>query len=281
MRASAFRGPLFGLVCVASVLGFSAISSASHSWGNYHWARMSNPFTLKVGDNVTSAWDPYLDQAIIDWNADFSPTDLQTVLTLTEEAGVVSPKTCKPVTGKIQVCNAKYGRNGWLGIAGIYASGDHITKGYVKLNDTYFSTSAYNTPAWRLLVASQEIGHCLGLDHQDEAFDNPNLGTCMDYTNDPDGGLGGASPDDPSNEHPNAHDYDQLAAIYAHLDGTTTVAQPVDAAAAAEDDDDDLDLDSPGGWGRQTHGSRAEGHSHYELELPDGRKIFTFVIWAR
>jgi hypothetical protein len=27
--------------------------------GNYHWARTSNPFTLKLGDNVSSAWDSY------------------------------------------------------------------------------------------------------------------------------------------------------------------------------------------------------------------------------
>jgi hypothetical protein len=33
-------------------------------------------------------------------------------------------------------------------------------------------------------------------------------------------GAGGASSSDPSNEHPNQHDYDQLAAIYAHLDGS-------------------------------------------------------------
>ncbi len=48
----------------------------------------------------------------------------------------------------------------------------------------------------------QEVGHTLGLDHQDEVFDNPNLETCMDYTNDPS-----------TNQHPNAHDYDQLATI--------------------------------------------------------------------
>jgi hypothetical protein len=61
-----------------------------------------------------------------------------------------------------------------------------------------------------------EIGHTFGLDHQDENFSNPNLGTCMDYTSDPDG---------PSNEHPNAHDDQQLETIYAHLDASTTVGQ--------------------------------------------------------
>lgn len=37
----------------------------------------------------------------------------------------------------------------------------------------------------RCLVTCQEVGHTFGLDHRDENFDNGNLGTCMDYTNDP------------------------------------------------------------------------------------------------
>lgn len=43
-------------------------AAANHSWGGYHWARTSNPFTLKVGDNVSAAWDGYLDEAITDWS---------------------------------------------------------------------------------------------------------------------------------------------------------------------------------------------------------------------
>jgi len=31
----------------------------------------------------------------------------------------------------------------------------------------------------------QELGHDFWLDRQDETFDTPNLGTCMDYTSDP------------------------------------------------------------------------------------------------
>jgi hypothetical protein len=48
----------------------------------------------------------------------------------------------------------------------------------------------------------QEVGHTVGLDHQDTSLDNPNLGTCMDYTSNP---LG-----PPDNEHPKKHDYDEL-----------------------------------------------------------------------
>ena len=104
---------------------------------------------------------------------------------------------CKATAGRVEVCNSTYGNNGWLGIASIsITGGTHITQGTVKLNDTYFNTAQYNTPAWRNLVTCQEVGHTFGLDHQDENFNNPNLGTCMDYTNDPS-----------TNQHPNQHDY--------------------------------------------------------------------------
>ena len=55
-------------VSVAAVAIALAIAagplSANHAWGSYHWARTANPFTLDVGDNVTSAWDSYLKTAI-------------------------------------------------------------------------------------------------------------------------------------------------------------------------------------------------------------------------
>src|SRR3989344_8585733 len=109
-------------------------------------------------------------------------------------------RVCRATNGRVEVCNSKYGNNGWLGIAQIWVTGgEHITQGVVKLNDTYFNKSPYNTPAWRNLVMCQEVGHTLGLGHVDEIFNNTNLGTCMDYTNDPDGGEGGASTTDLSN----------------------------------------------------------------------------------
>jgi len=93
----------------------TAVTSADHAWGNYHWARTSNPFTLKVGDNVNSAWDAYLNEAISDWNA-------SSVLDLQKVTGGANPKNCRPTNGRIEVCNSKYGNNGWLGIAQIWAS---------------------------------------------------------------------------------------------------------------------------------------------------------------
>jgi hypothetical protein len=52
---------------VVLVLAIPLPAGANHSWGGYHWARTSNPFTIRLGDNVSSAWDTYLDTASRDW----------------------------------------------------------------------------------------------------------------------------------------------------------------------------------------------------------------------
>ena len=241
--------------CTLHPLLASAPAHANHSWGGYHWARTSDPFTVQLGDNVSSAWDGALSGASSDWNA-------STVLDTTVVAGSTKPRTCKATSGMVQVCNAAYGNNGWLGIASISVTGGtHITQGTVKLNDTYFNTAQYNTPAWRALVTCQEVGHTFGLDHQDEVFDNPNLGTCMDYTNNPS-----------SNQHPNQHDYDELATIYSHLDSTTTVGQTTSRHPQVGNDE--------ASWGHRVDGSRAAGHAIYVRDFGDAESVITFVTWA-
>lgn len=242
-------------IFAGSVVAVPTTAGASHSWGGYHWARTANPFTLKLGDNVGSAWDPILRTTATDWTA-------STVLDTTVVAGSTKPKNCRATAGRVQVCNSKYGNNGWLGIAQIWITGGvHITQGTVKLNDTYFNTPRYNTTAWRNLVSCQEVGHTLGLDHQDEAFDNANLGTCMDYTNSPS-----------SNQHPNQHDYDQLVAIYDHADSSTTIASSAAASGA--------DLHDQRAWGRAVARSSDHRTTVYERDFGSGDKVVTFVIWA-
>ena len=248
------------VVAATLALGLAASDvSANHSWGGYHWARTSNPFTLKVGNNVSgAAWNSALTTAISDWSA-------SDVLNLTGVTGLANPKNCRATSGRVEVCNSKYGNNGWLGIASIsITGGTHITQGTVKLNDTYFNTATYNTSAWRALVACQEIGHTFGLDHQDENFNNANLNTCMDYTNNPG-----------SNQHPNAHDYEELDIIYAHLDSSTTISQGTAGSAFPE-----IDHDNPGSWGRLMKLTNDGRTAVYELDLGGGRKIVTFVIYA-
>lgn len=248
------------------VFAVAGVALANHSWGSYHWARKSNPFMVKLGDNVSSSWDPYLATTSADWS-------LSGVLDTTVVVGGTNPKNCKSTSGRVEVCSSKYGFTGWLGLAQIWVNGDHIAKAVTKLNDTYFNTAKYNTPGWRNLVMCQEVGHTLGLDHQDEIFNNPNLGTCMDYTDDPSGALKGQL----SNEHPNQHDYDQLQAIYTHLDSVTTLSQSLSGRANGRNNGN---LENSAEWGK---GLRRDGRgrtSLYELDLGNGRKVFTFVLWA-
>jgi hypothetical protein len=258
---------LFGIPAIGT---FTAPAEANHSWGSYHWARTANPFPLKLGDNVSSAWDSILATTSGDWN---TPTGgAKKVLNTTIVSGRTDPRKCRATSGQVEVCNAAYGKNGWLGIATIWISGSHITQGTVKLNDSYFNSSPYNTTAWRNLVSCQEVGHTFGLDHQDENFNNTNLNTCMDYTNDPG-----------TNQHPNQHDYDQLATIYTHLDNfnsysTSTAQAPSPRGNQSRDDEPG---DSPSDWGRAV-ASDASGRANvYELDLGGGQKKITHVFWVQ
>jgi hypothetical protein len=259
------------LAVLLALVAFSPAAQANHSWGNYHWARTNNNlFNLPLGDNVTLAWDSYLGTTATDWST-------SSVLDTTIVAGKTSRSNCRPTSGRVEVCNYRYGSNGWLGVAQIWVNGSHIVQGTTKVNDTYFNTAKYNTPAWRNLVMCQEVGHTFGLDHQDEIFNNTNLGTCMDYTNDPSGlaGTNGTL----SNEHPNQHDYDQLATIYTHLDTKTTVGS-TSAASTMPPAANQGNLNSRAEWGRKIHESPNGQLELYERDFGGGKKMYTFVIRA-
>ncbi|QQG46067.1 MAG: hypothetical protein HYY55_03850 [Candidatus Niyogibacteria bacterium] len=254
---------------LAVFLTGTLIVSANHSWGGYHWGRTANPFTLELGSNVSEKWLEHLNTTAADWS-------LSAVLDTVVGAGKTKPRNCRATDGRVEVCSASYGFNGWLGIAQIWISGDHIVKGATKVNDTYFDMPDYNKPEWRNLVMCQEVGHTLGLAHQDEAFDNPNLGTCMDYTNDP-----------LTNQHPNQHDYDQLEAIYAHLDSVQTVGSSDGGSGPGKGNGKGnklgagIDLDNPLEWGRAVKKDAQGKNSLFVRDLGRGEKVFTFVIWAR
>lgn len=240
-----------------AAIGLQTSPAANHSWNGYHWARTANPFTVDLGDNLSSTWKSYLNIASSDWS--------QSTVLNTQVVGGQARRNCRPTSGRVEVCNAAYGSTGWLGVAQIWISGSHITQGTVKLNDSYFNTATYNKPEWRQLVTCQEIGHTFGLDHQDENFSNGNLGTCMDYTNNP---LG-----PPSNLDPNKHDYDELVTIYSHTDSFNTAGATTRSAAPAV-------LDNPSEWGQLMKVSHGGKTQIFEREFGNGARIVTFVIWA-
>jgi hypothetical protein len=250
------------------------VSTEFHRWELYHWGRTSNTFSLKLGNNVTSAWDSYLAAASADWSkGDPSYTD---VLDTTTPAGNVSSKElkrklCPPTGGQVEVCNAKYGGTGWSGLAQIWIVKDPgadpgadpatvhdlITAGVVKMNDTYFRRG---DEAKRSHVMCQEIGHTFGLGHTSE--DGTSQGTCMDYSNDSTKSL-----------HPYPHDFEELATIYNHADITSTVDSTSQLPAATKRDN----YDTPDKWGTLKHRDEAGKHAVFEREFSDETKLVTFV----
>jgi hypothetical protein len=270
---------LFILVAVAAVtLSGQSLVNASHNWSKYHWnisTEQSQASPLKLGNNLTTAaWKSSLNLASSEWN--------QSVLKNQVVSGS-SNASCSPTLGQVEVCNDTYGNNGWLGIAQVWAyrgKDGHIAQAVVKLNDSYFNTSAYNTTAWRNLVTCQEVGHTFGLGHQDENFSNSNLGTCMDYTNDPDGTLYGQL----NNERPNAHDYEMLSNIYAHLNsgdtGNPGNGKGNGGGKKGRADIPAVALDRPSQWGKAIKKDAQGKNSLYERDLGNGFVVLTHVTWV-
>ncbi len=245
---------------IVLTLALPGFASANHSWNDYHWARTSNPFTIKLGNNVSGLWTGMLGTASTDWSK-------STVLETTIVAGGTKPKACRPTAGRVEVCSANYGNSGYLGLAQIWISGKHIVQGIVKNNDYYFgsSTYQYNNTAEMQHVICQEIGHTFGLDHQ--STDGSSLNTCMDYYHN-------TSKSDTQSTHPNAHDYDELSTIYSHRDTTTTVGSAPAGAGSAVGA-------AASGWGRLVASSDGGRSQTFALDVGAGKSVITFVIWAR
>jgi hypothetical protein len=228
------------LVLVVAAGFGAAQASASHAWGNYHWARASNPFTVPLGDRVTADWDSRLARAAGDWSR-------SSVLDSPVVAG--TGNGCKAANGRIQVCNDTYGFNGWLGLAQIWVRSSHIVRATTKMNDSYLSSPTYSDTN-KQHVMCQEVGHGYGLGHQDES--GADLNTCMDYSN---------ALDNPS---PNAHDYQQLETIYnSHVDSGGQASAAV-----------------PTGSGRVVHTRDGLHTSYTVRDLGNGFHLHEFISWA-
>jgi hypothetical protein len=257
-------------VAVAVVGGASAVAEAHHSWNGYHWnitSRDSVKYPLRVGDNVVSTWDSILSLVSADWNKSAIKNKVVTG---------ASNSNCDPVSGRTEVCNGMYGETGWLGLTQLWISGDglnHITQATVRVNDTYLTQAPFNTNAWKIQTLCHEIGHIYGLDHQDNTFENANLGSCLDLTNDPDGSNAGQL----SNLQPNQHDYDVIKSVYNHKHTTTKPRIGTSSDTSALASSSLLEAD----WGTAEGGHTHKGkNARFVKDLPDGAKVVTFVHWV-
>lgn len=250
---------LVALAALAVSLLLVTTAFANHSWNGYHWARTSNPFALQLETDLSatanSDWPALLGLVSNDWS--------QSSVLDTQVVDYAAPKgNCAAITGKVRVCNRKYGLNGWLGQATVWVSGGHIVQGTAKVNDTYFNTSAYNDRNAKRHVLCQEVGHTLGLDHQRGVYD-----TCM---NDEGSSLFLATA-----VGPDQHDYDELGTIYEHLDTTTTLSASAGGgrnggrAVPAGAPEDAVPV-----------GAGPEDGKLFVRDLGGGQMVITFVVWA-
>jgi hypothetical protein len=135
------------------------------------------------------------------------------------------------------------------------------------MNDTYFDSATYNNTNEREHVMCQEVAHTFGLDHQ--STEGSSLNTCMDYFSNT-----GANAGSTVSTKPNAHDFDELKTIHAHLDSTTTVAASTASTSANEV------TNEPSSWGQLVSQSASGRSSVYEREHGDGTKTLTHVYWT-
>lgn len=257
----------------AALLAAPFTVKADHWWGGgFHWPELP-VFDLALGDNVSSAWASYVDEAAADWND--VPGAYGQMINVVIGPGSTNAKQCRPTAGKVEVCNGSYGTNGWLGLAQAWLANHdnhiHMTQAIVKLNDSYFTMPFYDTPAWRQMVACHEIGHTLGLGHRDEDFGNEPLGSCLDYSEDP-----------TTSQLPDDHDYEQLEWIYTLFTEHATPSEGGGGGGKGGGNGRGKFQADPGdaaGWGQLMADNGRE--AFFEADLGSGRKVVTFVLWAR
>ncbi len=208
LKCARFGGAIAAVALMAAV---PAAALPTQSWNGYHWAR-TGPLTIELGNNLGAAWQPYLTAAASQWSA-------ASQIDFIVRPGRTNPTACNPVYGGVQVCSGNYGATGWLGYANVWLATGFIVQATVRLNDYYFGQTRYNTDAWRAMTACQEIGHTLGLAHNNTIRTDLNKGTCMDYTNDPTGTAGGVN-GTLANTAPAISDFLALDGIYFRLDTT-------------------------------------------------------------
>jgi hypothetical protein len=261
-----------GIGSLLLLLGMTS-AMAEHAWRDYHWERSSNPVTVMLGNNVDPIkWGDHLGMAAEDWSK-------SSVLDTPVVAGNTRPKNCRATQGRVEVCSESYGNTGWLGIAQIWLSGNHIVQGIAKVNDFYHDRAPYDSWSWKQLVLCQEIGHTFGLHHQNEDFNTHLTNSCMEYTSTPEG-----------NERPDGHDYGMLEAIYGHLDGSGGGGGDGGGGdcwppgrcknGQAPPPAFGMPLHDASQWGRLVATSRNGGKSLFVQDFGGGYRVLTHVTWT-
>eukprot|EP00588_Corethron_pennatum_P009711 CAMPEP_0194272752 /NCGR_PEP_ID=MMETSP0169-20130528/6229_1 /TAXON_ID=218684 /ORGANISM="Corethron pennatum, Strain L29A3" /LENGTH=518 /DNA_ID=CAMNT_0039015491 /DNA_START=178 /DNA_END=1734 /DNA_ORIENTATION=- len=154
---------------------------------------------LTVANACSSDWDEHFSEAVSEWDRLGEKLEMYgnvDILELTKKE-VGRDVECSQSPGLLKVCNGNYGDTGWKGINEVRIQGGYISSSVAKMNEFYLGdengeglgVSAFETKKKlmneRRYTMCHELGHGLGLGHQDTDFLNADLNTCMDYTSRP------------------------------------------------------------------------------------------------
>lgn len=269
-----------GICAALFLLGMVAIVpttvDATHSYSG-HWRRTSSAVrNIPVLRMLSSIWLTRYSIAMADWR-----NSAMTKIKPYTYGTYAPPYRCPFYTGYIAVCNGNYGGTGWGGLAFLARDGyGHAYGGWALQNDYYTGYGSSATAvAWRQHIICQEIGHLFGLGHVNEITTNRNVGSCMDYTNDPDGGAGGY-PGDPNNMHPYSHDYAFINQRHNHIGSLIPgfAAPEADASRVVSEAMKQFDVKTMKGFGRLVFSAKDGNAERYELDLQGGALATTWVI---
>ncbi len=269
-----------------------APSAQAVQWGDYHWAG-SAPLSLDVYDNLSTAYESSLELAVGAPPSGIGSWEYTGVLNMQLHTGGTNTD-CNPVSGHIEVCNGAYGATGWLGLTQIWTiNGSEIIESTSKINDSYFASAPYNATdnLWRDKTLCHELGHSVGLDHQDNDY-STNLMSCMDITAD----LVDAD------RYPNTADYQTLQDMYGSSSGggstTTTTSgggksrnktsggggggggKGKNKMTALPPAFDGLTFDEPKQWGQVIRTMSNGLEETFDLDFGNGVHVLTNVEWV-
>lgn len=141
------------VIALAMLLLSATTALANNTWNGYHWADgASDPHDGSISLTLVDDLDAYGTEyaaVLADW--DSGSNGGNGPLSLSSSNGAVRPDACDNVAtgaagteiaGTIHVCNAAYGKIGWLGLARIWLTPDgHIDAGVALMNDSYMMDS--------------------------------------------------------------------------------------------------------------------------------------------
>lgn len=218
------------------------------------WNNKGKGLTLSVQNGCSNDWDQYFTQAISDWSGS-DALKLSTTKLNSQDLD------CTAKRGKMIVCNNYFGITGWTGLNEVYFEGSKIAASVAKMNESYLNKASTSEKQY---VMCHEIGHGFGLPHRDERINNPDLGTCLDYTTKFD-----------LNKQPDEVDFQHLRDMYGTIPTRRRVLREESAHI-------ETSLPKVSEWryqdGRLLH--QSSHHAVYENDLGDGVRVVTTLLLA-